>query len=146
MKREAGNHDDADTVQERQLFHGLSPSHVDITCKKNFNWRLYGQEAAVLGHGAHFTVDARRATQSSPADEARSRYVFLADVLVGSFALGAPMLLGPPQKCPEDPASDFYDSCVDALECPAVFVVFDADQFYPSFLIRYKLVGEAEGE
>ena len=137
MKREASS--DGNTVEERQLFHGVSPEHVNIACKKNLNWRLFGQQCTSFGQGTHFAVDSSLANQSCSDDSELCRFIFLADVLVGSYVKGEPSLPGPPQKCPTDPNSDFYDSCVDDVDNPTVFILFDTDQCYPSFLIRYKL-------
>ena len=58
---------------------------------------------------------------------------------MGSFTKGEPSMKRPPYK--EDPTSkeERYDSCVDNVDKPTMYVLFDMDQYYPSFLITYKM-------
>lgn len=65
--------------------------------------------------------------------------MFLARVLTGEYKLGGPDLRRPPLKDPNNPASDLYDSCVDNEEEPKIFVIFNDEQCYPSYLIKYRL-------
>lgn len=61
--------------------------------------------------------------------------MFLAHVLVGDFTEGNPALLCPPQKYG---SSQRYDSCVDNKNNPSVFVVFEKDQVYPTYILEYE--------
>ena len=70
-------------------------------------------------------------------DDNTSQFMFLSKVLVGSFTEGHSNYRRPPPKQPWDPASDFYDSCVDNKSNSTVFVVFDTDQFYPEYMIHF---------
>ena len=44
-----------------------------------------------------------------------------------------------------DPESDLYDSCVNNVKNPTVFVIFDNDQCYPEYIIKYFTLESADG-
>ncbi|CAH3184138.1 unnamed protein product [Porites lobata] len=63
--------------------------------------------------------------------------MFVAKVLAGSYAEGKFSYQRPPSKNPGNPASDLYDSCVDNMSSPSIFVIFQNDQLYPEYIIEY---------
>ena len=63
--------------------------------------------------------------------------MFLANVLVGSYTKGDSSMRRPPPKDPSNPTSDLFDSCVNDEYKPVIFVVFEMDQCYPSYVIEY---------
>ena len=63
--------------------------------------------------------------------------MFLSRVIVGSYTTGKSGLVKPPPKDPSKPYGVMYDSCVDNITQPAIFVVFENGQSYPEFLISY---------
>ncbi|XP_034774145.2 protein mono-ADP-ribosyltransferase TIPARP-like [Acipenser ruthenus] len=123
---------------ERHLFHGTSRSSIEAICKHNLDPRLSGKHAAIYGQGCYFARTAAYSHRYAPRDQQGEHHVFLCKVLVGRSAPGRPEMRRPPPIHPDDPASDLYNSCVDKLPEPALFVVFENDQCYPYFLIRYK--------
>ena len=126
------------SVNERQLFHGTSPEIVEAICKQNFDWRLYGKNATLYGEGSYFAVSSYYSDAYAKEDDlTSSKFMFVAKVLVGAYAVGHSSYRRPPQKDPTNPASDLYDSCVDYEPFPTIFVVFDTDQFYPEYIIEY---------
>ncbi|XP_050788923.1 protein mono-ADP-ribosyltransferase TIPARP-like isoform X2 [Gopherus flavomarginatus] len=127
---------------ERHLFHGTSAGAVPAICKHNLDPRLSGKHAALYGQGSYFARRASYSHRYAPPAEAGLRHVFLCKVLVGRSALGQPALRRPPALDPGDPASDLYDSCVDSLSDPQIYVVFDNDQCYPYFLLQYRELEE----
>lgn len=124
-------------VDEKRLFHGTSPGTVEAICKQNFDWRLHGKNATVYGEGSYFAVNASYSHAYAKRDADLSQFMFLARVLVGSYTEGHSSYRRPPPKQPSNPASDLYDSCVDDKSNPTIFVVFDTDQFYPEYVIKY---------
>jgi len=54
-------------------------------------------------------------------------------VLVGNYAVGTQDIARPPQN----EHGDIYDSCVDNLKKPKIFVSFDIAHSYPAYLITY---------
>ncbi|KAH9518840.1 hypothetical protein Btru_006378 [Bulinus truncatus] len=63
--------------------------------------------------------------------------MFVARVLVGRPTRGSSGLKRPPPIDENCPLGKCYDSCVDSLESPKIFVVFDSNQCYPEYLIEY---------
>ncbi|KAK3727165.1 hypothetical protein QZH41_015182 [Actinostola sp. cb2023] len=125
-------------VDERSLFHGTAFRNIRSICKDNFDWRLYGQVTGnIYGEGAYFARDASFSHCYCHDDEDGVRYVFVAKVLVGSFTKGEKNYRRPPPKHPSDPHSELFDSCVDDVDSPQVFVMFDVDQYYPGHVIEY---------
>ena len=124
-------------VNEKQLFHGTSPETVEAICKQNFDWRLHGKNATMYGEGSYFAVNASYSDKYAKRDSNLSQFMFLAKVLVGSYTEGRSGYRRPPPKNRSNPASDLYDSCVDDEYYPSIFVVFDTDQFYPEYIIKY---------
>lgn len=70
--------------------------------------------------------------------------MYLAKVLVGKFTLGNSELKTPPPIEP-DRSDHLYDSVVDSLDLPTVFVVFHDDQCYPEYLITFTKVSSEKG-
>uniref|UniRef100_UPI00358FB385 protein mono-ADP-ribosyltransferase PARP11-like isoform X3 n=1 Tax=Myxine glutinosa TaxID=7769 RepID=UPI00358FB385 len=120
-------------VEERFLFHGTSSSSITGICTINFDMRLYGKNGTALGAGVYFAKNAaysdRYVTESNC-----SKQMFLARVLVGEFVRGDATYRRPPEKTPDIP----YDSCVDNVSNPQIFVIFDKDQMYPEYLLEYE--------
>lgn len=81
-------------------------------------------------------------TLGNPADiQASNKTVhrmFLAKVLVGKYTGGHSGLRKPPPLYPcTDPYGKCYDSCVDNIHNPKIFVIFDTAQAYPSYVLEY---------
>ena len=58
-------------------------------------------------------------------------------VIVGDYTLGTADTLRPPPKDPHNLLGDMYDSCVDDIDDPEIFVIFERWQAYPEYLIEY---------
>ncbi|KAM6416546.1 protein mono-ADP-ribosyltransferase PARP12-like isoform 2-T2 [Pluvialis apricaria] len=121
-------------VDERLLFHGTSPSHMPAICEQNFDWRVCGTHGTMYGKGSYF---ARDASYSHMYCSSRSgRYsMFVAHVLVGDFVQGDPKYLRPPPR--HSNSNRLYDSCVDDLRDPSIFVIFEKHQIYPAYILEY---------
>uniref|UniRef100_A0A8C6TQP8 Poly [ADP-ribose] polymerase n=1 Tax=Neogobius melanostomus TaxID=47308 RepID=A0A8C6TQP8_9GOBI len=129
-------------IQERRLFHGTKNSNVDSICKYNFDIRVAGYHGHVYGKGIYFAVHATFAdkysalygTKTVDAQDVPTRIMFLARVLVGKSTMGQ-RDLNKPDQVAEDHS---HDSCVDDIKCPKMYVIFDSNQIYPEYLIRYR--------
>uniref|UniRef100_A0ABK0M3V1 Poly (ADP-ribose) polymerase family, member 12 n=1 Tax=Rattus norvegicus TaxID=10116 RepID=A0ABK0M3V1_RAT len=121
-------------VDERQLFHGTSTNFVDAICQQNFDWRVCGLHGTSYGKGSYFARDAAYSHHYSKSDT-HSHTMFLARVLVGDFVRGSTSFVRPPAK--EGQSNAFYDSCVNSMSDPTIFVVFEKHQVYPEYLIQY---------
>ena len=58
-------------------------------------------------------------------------------VLVGDYTLGNPAYVRPPPRDPNKPYQDLYDSVVNDVQNPSIFVTFEKNQSYPEYLIEY---------
>ncbi|XP_014008938.2 protein mono-ADP-ribosyltransferase PARP12 [Salmo salar] len=119
--------------KELHLFHGTDPKHVDAICRDNFDWRLCGTNGTVYGEGSYFARDAKYS--HSYTSDSGVRSMFACQVLVGDYTRGNSALRRPPPKGEGSPT--LYDSCVDNVLNPSIYVVFEKHQVYPEFLIRY---------
>ena len=124
---------------EKELFHGTKPKIVDSICKENFDWRLSGENVGTLyGQGSYFALNASYSDNyAKPINDDSHRVMFLANVLVGCYVKGDPGMKRPPPKDRNDPKSDLFDSCVDDMNDPKIFVIFEMDQCYPAYVINY---------
>ena len=81
----------------------------------------------MLGNGVYFAADASYSAKPtySPLDPTTGmKYMYLARVLVGDYAVGTKGLLVPPSKQnPNDP-TDAFDTVVDKNPNPKIFVTF----------------------
>ena len=120
-------------VKEILLFHGTASKYVDPICQQGFDWRISGLSVGTLyGKGSYFARDSR---YSSPYTD--DRRMFVVQVLVGEYCAGHGTYLTPPPKDDADPFGLMYDSCVDKVLNPAIFVIFSSNQAYPAYLIEY---------
>ncbi|XP_048124195.1 protein mono-ADP-ribosyltransferase PARP12 isoform X1 [Alosa alosa] len=121
-------------VMEKQLFHGTDSKHVDTICHNNFDWRICGTHGTAYGKGSYFARDAKYS--HSYTNPSSTRILFVCRVLVGDFTQGHTSYLRPPSKGSGDTV--FYDSCVDSLFDPSIYVIFERHQVYPEYLIKYE--------
>ena len=70
------------------------------------------------------------------------RYMFLAKVLTGMATGGGSDFRRPPPLDPLDPLGRCYDSCVDNIYTPRIWVIFDSTQAYPEYAIEYHVNGD----
>ena len=73
--------------------------------------------------------------QYSPRDDDNKKHIFLAKVLTGEFTASDPNYLTPPSKGGD--GLILYDSVVDNVDEPGIFVVFGDAQAYPDYLITF---------
>ncbi|XP_068442338.1 protein mono-ADP-ribosyltransferase TIPARP-like [Clinocottus analis] len=123
---------------ERHLFHGTTKKASEDICHNNFDPRMAGVNGTSNGHGSYFSPSASFSNAYSyTAGPDKVHHMFLAKVLVGQATLGSSTYRRPP---PLRGSNRFllYDACVDDVENPTMFVVFDSCQCYPYYLIKYK--------
>ncbi|OXB65570.1 hypothetical protein ASZ78_016634 [Callipepla squamata] len=133
MKRRSGGKE----IKEKLLFHGTMNCLVKDICSHNFDWRICGSNGKLYGKGSYFARDASYSHEYCQS-EGKSAVMFMARVLVGEYAQGKADYVRPPTKSVD--GFQFYDSCVDNVADPSVYVVFEKNQVYPEYLIEYKEV------
>lgn len=110
----------------------LSIGYLLIPCSLLFS-------ATAYGHGTYFAVNASYSanpTYSRPAADG-SQLMFVARVLTGLYTQGQSSMRVPPPLNDQQP-HDRYDSVVDKLDNPSMYVVFHDNQAYPDYLITFK--------
>lgn len=85
--------------------------------------------------GSYFTRDAR-SSHSYTDKSGTDKCMFLCRVFIGEYSNGHPSYIHPPVKDGETDV--FYDSCVNDINNPSIFVVFEKHQVYPEYLIQYE--------
>ncbi|GLD53862.1 poly [ADP-ribose] [Lates japonicus] len=123
---------------EKLLYHGTTQDNCDSIMKTGFNRSFAGKNAS-FGQGSYFAVDANysaHTTYSRPAVDG-SQLMFVARVLTGIYTWGFKGMKVPPPRNNQQPHNR-YDSVVDKLDNPGMYVVFHDNQAYPDYLITFK--------
>jgi len=96
--------------------------------------------AVVHGRGVYFATQFTLAASNtySVPDMNGTKHVYLSRVLTGDYTNGQQTYIVPPQKPGTTGASDRYDSVVDNVAAPRIFVIFYDTQAYPEYLIIFK--------
>ncbi|XP_073401705.1 protein mono-ADP-ribosyltransferase PARP15-like [Dendrobates tinctorius] len=123
----------------RPLYHGTHSNAIANINRNGFNRAYCGKNATMYGNGTYFAEDSKyscRDTYSCP-DANGMKYIYQAAVITGRYCKGdrsykeAPHVDGDPNK-------GRYDSVVDDVKNPKMFVVFRDDVAYPEYLIAFK--------
>uniref|UniRef100_A0A8C2Z671 Poly [ADP-ribose] polymerase n=1 Tax=Cyclopterus lumpus TaxID=8103 RepID=A0A8C2Z671_CYCLU len=128
-------------IEERMLFHGTGHSNIQAICTFNFDWRLTGSHGDVYGKGSYFARDAKYSskfchTTGKHNTTLQRTWTRPTDILlVGEYTVGHPMYCRPPSK--DASFTNFYDSCVDDMANPKIYVIFDSNQIYPEYLVEF---------
>lgn len=67
--------------------------------------------------------------------------MFQVSVVTGDYCLGK----GDMKAAPTNPGGGQYDSVVDDVDDPGMYVVFDDCAAYPEYLIKFKLTKDPYG-
>lgn len=64
--------------------------------------------------------------------------MYLCKVLTGEFVMGKNGMRVPPQKPSGASAHALYDSVVNNVQNPSMFIIFNDTQAYPDYLVAFK--------
>lgn len=95
--------------------------------------------AVVFGEGVYFAVQAQYScsnTYSKPDPNGVKR-MYLSRVLTGEYAKGKSDMRVAPQK-PGGASHELYDSVVNDVGNPSMFIIFNDTQAYPDYLVAFK--------
>ena len=117
------------------LFHGCRPDVVPKIVAQGFNRSFCGRNATVYGKGVYFARDARYSAQPqySTPDAHGHQHIFACRVVVGEYCLGKCDARTPDERS----GHTLYDSTVNNLRNPEIFVTYHDAQAYPEFLIKF---------
>ena len=129
-------------VEKLDLFHGTDG--LDVVrgiSSNNFDFCLGGQNATRFGNGAYFAKEAKYSYAYTKGPE---RFMFQAKVLVGEYTLGKESYKRRPTKPGND--HELYDSCVDNIQRPTIYIVSEKNQYYPEYVIQFHDIRDLEDE
>ncbi|XP_068103186.1 protein mono-ADP-ribosyltransferase PARP15-like [Hyperolius riggenbachi] len=123
----------------RHLYHGTSADSIQNINKGGFNRSYMGLHATMYGKGCYFAVNAWYSSSStySRPDKDGKKYVYQVAVITGRYCTGTSATKEPPH-IDNNPNNDRYDSVVDNVNNPEMFIVFHDDYTYPEYLITFK--------
>ncbi|XP_078542551.1 protein mono-ADP-ribosyltransferase PARP10 isoform X5 [Lissotriton helveticus] len=123
---------------ERILYHGTSEESAKEICHYGFNRSFSGKNATRYGQGVYFAVQSVLSVMDfySPRNTEGNKCVFVVKTLTGDYATGTPEMKVPPLK--DAKGLSRYDSLVDDVKNPTMFVIFNDTQAFPEYLITCK--------
>ena len=97
--------------------------------------------ATCFGKGVYFAVNAKYSSQEkfSKKDGNGHKYIYNCLVLTGEYTKGEEIMTVPPPKNPAKNQAILYDSLVDNMSNPTIFVAAKDEQAYPQYLIVFKM-------
>ncbi|XP_076461058.1 uncharacterized protein LOC143293737 [Babylonia areolata] len=120
-----------------KLWHGTKSEAVDGIIRYGFNRSFNNLEKSAWGQGAYFATTAAYSSRDeyAKADVSQQRHMFRCSVLVGEYTKGDQSMRSPPEKTP---GGKRYNSTVDDVNSPTIFVTYNDVQAYPEYRIVFK--------
>lgn len=122
-----------------QCFSSMIQLKIRYTCAIiKYPYLLFvSQTGCIYGLGVYFATDAGfSALHYAKPDSNNRKYIYKAKVLSGDFCAGSGSMKTPPPKNPKNP-SEKYDSVVDDVNNPRIWVVFNDHLVYPEYVITF---------
>jgi poly [ADP-ribose] polymerase 10/14/15 len=129
---------DSDSYERTCLFHGTAEDSVDKIVADGFN-RIFGfkevnrNAMTKFGKGVYFAVNSKYSLDYTTPNTRGERHMFLCRVLVGEYCLGREDQLTPDVRS----GTQRYDSTVNNLEDPTIFVAYNDSQAYPEYIVTF---------
>ena len=100
---------------------------------------LFCSTAAAYGRGVYFARDASYSARNTytPRDRNGYKYMYFVRVLTGEYTAGNRDMLAPPPKNPSKDPNILFDSVVNSMHNPQIFVVFHDAHAYPDYLVVF---------
>ncbi|XP_043836452.1 uncharacterized protein LOC122738501 [Dromiciops gliroides] len=116
---------------EQLLFHGTLSQNCSSIIENGLKSAF--RKNGMYGQGIYFAADAQMSSHYCGKGHQGCRFMFLVRVLTGVYAQGNASITLPPKK----PGGGRYDSLVDSMGMPKIFVTFFDDHSYPEYLITF---------
>jgi len=125
---------------KRWLFHGLPADRVPMIVQQGFNRTFTGGTSglAMHGKGVYFARDASYSTSPTYSTPGANgvQHMFACRVVVGEYCKGKRDALVPDVRNPV--TNELYDSTVDDVDNPSIFVTYHDAQPYAEYLIKFR--------
>ena len=101
---------------------------------------VFHNAAAVFGKGVYFAARANYSAQRKYAvpDESGYQYMFICNVIVGMYTKGDKTMKIAPPLDPDRNKHLLFDTLVDNLTNPNIYVAMSDSQAYPEYLVTFK--------
>ncbi|XP_068218015.1 protein mono-ADP-ribosyltransferase PARP11-like [Palaemon carinicauda] len=130
LKYQSGN-----SLNIQRLFHGTREEYVESICKENFDWRLHGTNVGQMyGRGSYFSNSAAVASRYCQPSMNGHCFLLVAEVIVGEVTKGDSSMTRPPKN---RSTNELYDTTVDDLSAPKIFVKYDKQEYCPLYIIQF---------
>merc|ERR1719440_1302060 len=118
------------------LFHGTTEDIVPKITQQGFNRSFCGRNATMYGKGVYFARDSSYSASKaySAPDASGVQRIFLCRVVVGEYCQGRKDAVAPDVRA----GHTLYDTTVDNMRQPGIFVTYHDAQAYPEYLIHFK--------
>ena len=123
-----------DKLELKWLYHGTDASTVPKIVGRGFNRAFAGRNATVFGKGVDFAQHASYSFKFADPDVNNVRRMFMCRVAVGDWCKGRRDQLTPDSK---PGTHELFDSTVNSITSPSVFVVYHDSQAYPEYLVTF---------
>jgi len=136
LERKAGA-DDAEVLlraERRWLFHGTDKETVPKIIQQGFNRSFCGKNMTKYGKGVYFARDSSYSFPYAKADAQGVKSMFLCRVVVGEYCTGVLDACVPAARI----GSVLFDTTVDDMADPSIYVTYKDAQAYPDYLVRFR--------
>ena len=128
----------SDNYERSWLFHGTSEGSMNKIVAQGFNrifWFKEVNEKAMTryGKGVYFAVNSKYSVDYTSPNSRGERHMFLCRVLVGDYCQGREDQPSPDVRW----GTELYDSTVNHLADPTIFVTYHDSQAYPEYLVTF---------
>jgi len=120
--------------ERRWLFHGTRKDSVPAIIQQGFNRSLCGLNMTRYGKGVYFARDSLYSSNYAKPDAEGVKSMFLCRVIVGEYCEGISDATIPAAR----KGSILFDTTVDNMANPSIYVTYHDAQAYPEYLVRFR--------